>query len=131
MAGYKNVLGMVLVGSTARQIQDELKLPPSRLERILESPCFQRELKLAQQVTQMSLTLRATDHADWAFHKLADMMNSRRDESSRKACMAVLRQAESPPFLSRRDEAQNPEKLGRARQGSAGQDRRNECYVLK
>ena len=87
---YERVFNRLRFGETVLQIQQELHLPPSRLQRILHSKRFQHHLELQRESTRAFLSLMAADMAYWTFKRFADLMDGRNEETTRKVCLALL-----------------------------------------
>jgi hypothetical protein len=87
---YEEVFERLRNGVSVMQIQEELRVAPSRLRRILHSKRFRRHMVLQREATRAFLALTTADQAYWIVKRLREISEGRNEDSSRKACYALL-----------------------------------------
>jgi len=91
MATQKEILRRLLMAQTAQTIMKELKLSPSRLKRILDSPRMVTTLALQQRVAKASVALHSAMVAPDAPSRLHEIAFGEHGEIGRRACLSMLR----------------------------------------
>ncbi|MBN1554354.1 MAG: hypothetical protein JXA11_06390 [Phycisphaerae bacterium] len=87
---YEQVFQKIRVGTPVRQIQQELNLPLSRLQRVLRSKRFQRYMEIQRETTRAFVALSAADQVGWIVERLWQLFHGRNEDSARKVCYALL-----------------------------------------
>ena len=108
MPGYKDVLHALETCDTAADVQRACGLPPSRLQRIMRSPRFRRELELEREFVEFRGRREAHKAACLAADTLANALNGHCEREVRLAAGAVVRLA----LREARREIQTPMYIG-------------------
>ena len=93
MANRQQIVTALLAGKTARQIMDELHLPPSKLRRALGGHYLREALELERSVAGAGRDFRAVEMSSAAVEQLGELTSSGNGETARRACMTILETA--------------------------------------
>lgn len=94
MPGYKDVIDAIRGCGSTLQMIEHLKMPPSKLLRVLRSPRFRQQMEIERVITRAMVQFRASTCAGLVMSSLVDMsVMSKKEESARKASMAVISRA--------------------------------------
>jgi hypothetical protein len=87
---YKKVFDLLRSGVSVPQILEELRIPPSRLRRIMQSKRFIEHMELQREATRAFMALTTADQAFWIVRRLRELSEGRNEDSARKVCYALL-----------------------------------------
>ena len=90
MAGFNAVFDLIKKGNSARAIMEELKMPPSKLRRILRGPRMRTVLAIQKEVAMASMNICATVAAPHTPQRLSDIAWGEPGEIGRRACVSLI-----------------------------------------
>ena len=93
----RRVYDLLAAGASRDEITAALKIPPSRLRRILNSPSYRKEAQLEGLVTGEKARLGAIGLGFLAIDRLIELTNGKDENSARQACIFALDKALNIP----------------------------------
>ena len=93
MASYKDILRAIRQGQSPREIIEQLRLSPSRAQRLLKCKALKRHLRMEEQIAAMMVSHETAAAAHLVSRKLLELLDSGSAETTRKACLALLNEA--------------------------------------
>jgi hypothetical protein len=90
MAGWKDLLALIREGLDAQAIMDRLHLPPSRLQRLVESRRLREALDAEAELAAALARHRTAGAVDRTAKRLHELAASEKDETARRVCEALL-----------------------------------------
>jgi hypothetical protein len=89
----QRVYDLLAAGASVQAITAELKIPPSRLKRIINSPSYRKQAELETMVTEENARLRMMDLSYAVIERVAQLTNGDDENAARMACIFTLNKA--------------------------------------
>lgn len=89
----RRVYDLLAAGASLQTITSQLKLPPSRLKRIINSPSYKNEIEMESLVTAEKARLGMIGLGFEAITRIAQLTNGEDEDSARRACTFALDKA--------------------------------------
>lgn len=109
MANYLDLLKLIEQGMSLSAIVSELKLPPSRVKRILARKRLQQHLELERMLSEVAVGHALAAGALEMQQRCAEIARNSDGETARKAAQGLLDDARAQSEAAMADEAQDME----------------------